>query len=83
MFHVLVDGGATVNLVLNSMLSKLGKTSRDLVQTNIAMTNFNGKTIVLKIRQDRSVQSVKSGTGPLSGPVNKKKSKFSKPVRNR
>ena len=44
----LVDGGATINLVLKSMLGKLGKRLRDLVQTNIAVTNFNGKTFVIK-----------------------------------
>ena len=42
--RVLVDGGTTVNLVPKSMLGKLGKTLKDLVQTNVAMTYFNGKT---------------------------------------
>ena len=48
MNHVLVDGGAAMNLVPESMLGKLRKISRDLVQTNVAMTGFNGKTSAIK-----------------------------------
>ena len=48
MNHVLVDSGAVVNLMLESMLGKLGKMSRDLVQTNVAITDFNGKTSAVK-----------------------------------
>ena len=44
----LVDGGATINLVLKSMLGKLGKRLKDLVQTNIDVTNCNGKTFAIK-----------------------------------
>ena len=48
MNHVLVDSGAVINLMLESMLGKLGKMSRDLVQTNVAITDFNGKTSAVK-----------------------------------
>ena len=46
--RVLVDGGATVNLVPESMLGKLGKRSKDLIYTNVTMINFNGKNSAIK-----------------------------------
>ena len=45
---VLVDGGVAINSVPKSMLGKLGNMLRDLVQTNVAVTDFNGKTSTVK-----------------------------------
>ncbi|KAJ1430194.1 hypothetical protein SESBI_07980 [Sesbania bispinosa] len=42
--RMLVDGGATINLIPKSSLKKLGKTEEDLLIHSIVITDFNGKT---------------------------------------
>ncbi|MCH85156.1 hypothetical protein A2U01_0006000 [Trifolium medium] len=39
---VLIDGGAAVNLMPESFLSKIDKTEKDLMDHNIVITDFNG-----------------------------------------
>ena len=46
--QVLVNGGVVINLFLECMLLKLGKSMDDLVETNVAVTNFNGKALATK-----------------------------------
>ena len=46
--RVLVDGGATINLLPESMLIKFGKTVDQLIKANILVTDFIGKTSVSK-----------------------------------
>ena len=46
--QVLVNGGVVINLFLECMLLKLGKSIDDLVETNVAVTNFNGKALATK-----------------------------------
>ncbi|KAL4277110.1 uncharacterized protein [Arachis hypogaea] len=41
--HILVDGGATINLLLESMLPLFQKTIEDFIKTNLAVIGFNGK----------------------------------------
>ena len=42
--RVLIDGGATINLILEHMIGKLQKTSSDILPYNMVVTDFNGKT---------------------------------------
>ncbi|CAL2247887.1 unnamed protein product [Prunus armeniaca] len=37
---VMVDGGAAINLLPHRMLSKMGRTERDLISTRLIVTNF-------------------------------------------
>jgi hypothetical protein len=39
---MLVDGGATVNLMLYTMLRKIGKSDEDLTQTDMMLVDFEG-----------------------------------------
>ena len=41
---VLVDGGATVNLMPQGLLKKIGKFDTDLRPHNIVLSNYEGKT---------------------------------------
>jgi len=41
---VLVDGGAAVNLMPQSLLKKIGKCGTDLKPHNIVISNYEGKT---------------------------------------
>ena len=46
--RVLVDGGAAINLLHESMLVKFGKIVNQLMKANIVVTNFTGKTSISK-----------------------------------
>ena len=46
--RVLVDGGAFINLLPESMLIKFGKTVEHLMKANIVVTDFIGKTSISK-----------------------------------
>ncbi|CAL2277256.1 unnamed protein product [Prunus armeniaca] len=37
---VMVDGGATINLLPHRLLSKMGRTEKDLIPTHLTITNF-------------------------------------------
>ncbi|CAL2255973.1 unnamed protein product [Prunus armeniaca] len=39
---VMVDGGATINLLPHRLLSKMGRTEKDLIPTRLTVTNFAG-----------------------------------------
>ncbi|CAL2239430.1 unnamed protein product [Prunus armeniaca] len=39
---IMVDGGAAINLLPHRMLSKMGRTERDLIPTRLTVTNFAG-----------------------------------------
>ena len=39
---VMVDGGAAINLLPHRMLSKMGRTEKDLIPTRLTVTNFAG-----------------------------------------
>ncbi|CAL8996592.1 unnamed protein product, partial [Prunus brigantina] len=39
---VMVDGGAAINLLPHRMLSKMGRTEKDLIPTRLTVTNFVG-----------------------------------------
>jgi hypothetical protein len=41
---MLVDTGATVNIMSYSVLRRLGRSTRDLVKTNVTLSDFNGQT---------------------------------------
>ena len=43
--RVLIDSGAIMNVLLLGISRKLGKTHRDLKETNMKMTNFIGERI--------------------------------------
>ncbi|KAL1359306.1 hypothetical protein AAHE18_04G098700 [Arachis hypogaea] len=45
---VLIDGTATISLLPERMLMKMGKHLDDLVPTNIAVTDFNGASTPVK-----------------------------------
>jgi hypothetical protein len=45
---MLVDGGATVNLMLYSIFRKLGKSAEDLCPTNMGLIDFSGNISVTK-----------------------------------
>ena len=61
--RVLVDGGATINVLSESMLVKFGKTVDQLIKANIVVADFTGKTsmsqgmIMLNVRV-RSVNRI-------------------------
>jgi len=40
---LLVDGGAAVNLMLHSLLKRIGKTEKDLKPHNVILSNYEGK----------------------------------------
>jgi hypothetical protein len=40
---MLVDTGATVNIMPYSVLRRLGRSAEDLIKTNIALNDFNGQ----------------------------------------
>ncbi|CAL8167809.1 unnamed protein product [Prunus armeniaca] len=42
---IMVDGGAAINLLPHRMLSKMGRTERDLIPTRLTVTNFAGGII--------------------------------------
>jgi hypothetical protein len=42
---MLVDIGAAVNIMLYSVLCRLGRSAGDLIKTNITLSNFNGQTL--------------------------------------
>ena len=44
--HVLVNGGAAINLLPESMLVKFGKIVDQLIKASIVVTNFIGKTSI-------------------------------------
>ncbi|CAL8119895.1 unnamed protein product [Prunus armeniaca] len=39
---VMVDGGAAINLLPHRLLSKMGRTEKDLIPTRLIVTNFVG-----------------------------------------
>jgi hypothetical protein len=41
---ILVDTGAAVNIMSYSVLRRLGRSTRDLIKTNVTLRNFNGQT---------------------------------------
>jgi hypothetical protein len=41
---MLVDIGAAVNIMPYSVLHRLGRSARDLIKTNITLSDFNGQT---------------------------------------
>ncbi|CAL8119937.1 unnamed protein product [Prunus armeniaca] len=41
-YKIMIDGGATINLLPHRMLSKMGRTERDLIPTRLTVTNFAG-----------------------------------------
>jgi predicted aspartyl protease len=41
---MLVDIGAAVNIMPYSVLRRLGRSTRDLIKTNITLSDFNGQT---------------------------------------
>jgi hypothetical protein len=41
---MLVDTGAVVNIMPYSVLRRLGHSTRDLIKTNVTLSNFNGQT---------------------------------------
>jgi predicted aspartyl protease len=41
---MLVDTGAAVNIMLYSVLRRLGRSARDLIKTNVTLSDFNGQT---------------------------------------
>ena len=45
---IFVNGGAAINLLPESMLVKFGKTLDQLIKANIVVTDFTGKTSILK-----------------------------------
>jgi hypothetical protein len=42
--NMLVDTGAAVNIMPYSVLRRLGRSTRDLVKTNVMLSDFNGQT---------------------------------------
>jgi hypothetical protein len=40
---MLVDTGATVNIMLYSVLRRLGRSAEDLIKTNVTLSDFNGQ----------------------------------------
>jgi hypothetical protein len=42
--RMLVDTGAAVNIMLYSMLRRLGRSAGDLIKTNVTLSDFNGQT---------------------------------------
>lgn len=46
--RILVDNGATVNILPSTMLKKLGKQEHDLLSTELIVTNFTGGVIKVK-----------------------------------
>ena len=44
MSKILVDGGASVNLMPYTTFRKLGKGSRDLIETDMMLKDFGGNT---------------------------------------
>ena len=45
---VLIDKGAMISLLPESMLQRFGKGNKDLVRTNVAVIYYNGKSIAVK-----------------------------------
>ena len=43
--RVLINGGAIMNVMPVEILKKLGKSQKDLKETNMKMTNFTGESI--------------------------------------
>jgi predicted aspartyl protease len=41
---MLVDTGEAVNIMPYSVLRRLGRSTEDLIKTNITLSNFNGQT---------------------------------------
>jgi hypothetical protein len=41
---MLVDTGAAVNIMPYSVLRRLGRSTGDLIKTNVTLSNFNGQT---------------------------------------
>jgi hypothetical protein len=41
---ILVDTGAAVNIMPYSVLHRLGCSTRDLIKTNVTLSDFNGQT---------------------------------------
>ena len=48
--QVLVDGGAAINLLPESMLAKFGKIVDQLVKANVVVAKFTSKTSISKLR---------------------------------
>jgi hypothetical protein len=42
---MLVDTGAVVNIMLYSVLRRLGQSAGDLIKTNVTLSDFNGQTL--------------------------------------
>jgi predicted aspartyl protease len=42
---MLVDTGATVNIMPYSVLHRLGRSVEDLIETNVMLSDFNGQTL--------------------------------------
>jgi predicted aspartyl protease len=40
---MLVDTGAAVNIMPNSVLRRLGRSAKDLIMTNVMLSDFNGQ----------------------------------------
>jgi hypothetical protein len=43
-YKMLVDTGAAVNIIPYSVLRRLGRSTRDLIKTNVTLSDFNGQT---------------------------------------
>jgi hypothetical protein len=41
---MLVDAGAAVNIMPYSVLRRLGRSTKDLIKTNVTLSEFNGQT---------------------------------------
>jgi hypothetical protein len=40
---MLVDNSATVNIMSHSVLRRLGRSAKDLIKTNVMLSDFNGQ----------------------------------------
>lgn len=56
MIKVLVNNGATINILLASMLKKLNKQEHELILIKVIMNNFVGR--VTKMKEIMLVQSI-------------------------
>ena len=46
--RVLIDGGSAISLLRESMLERFDKGNKDLVRTNVVLTDYNGKSTITK-----------------------------------
>jgi hypothetical protein len=52
--HMLVDGAATVNILLLSLFNKLGHVEGDLIRTNLSLSGYAGDPTEAKGKSARS-----------------------------